>query len=144
VRERFEALRDAFDGWLDRISERVEPAADRFNDRNQAIEAWFERSRPPAGRIGVVFVRLLYRLAKTAGLLVVFAVFFLIIAPIAIVLLLAAGAIVFSPLILVYAVLWWVLGAAGIGDDTMRLVVLGAVTYLVIRVGRRVLADRHR
>lgn len=138
VRDRLQALQEAFDGWLDRVAKRVEPTADRFAARRDTIERWFGQERPRAQRMLIDLLHLLYRLAKSAVLVLVAGAFFLFVIPIVIVLVLAAATIVLSPLILVYVAAWLLLGALGVGGESTRLIVLGVITFLTIRIGRLV------
>lgn len=141
LRERLEAAREAFDGWLDQVAHRLEPAGEWLTKRRTAIDAWFGRERSGTGRLGVVVLRPLYSLAKSALLLVVFGFVFLFVMPIAIVGVLAVIAVVFSPLILIYVLGWLLLGWVGVEDDNVRLLVLGVLTFVTIRIVRRMLAN---
>lgn len=136
--ERLQALREWFDGWLDSIAERIEPIGERFVARNQAIDAWFKQDRPPASRVGFLALHLLYRLGKTAVLLVFFGVFFLFIVPILIILIIIVAAIVFAPVWIVYVGVWLLLGAAGV-SETLRLLIVIVLTVVLFRITRRAL-----
>ena len=134
--ERLQALREWFDGWLDRIADRIEPVGERFAARNQAIDAWFKQERPPASRAMFFVLHLLFRLGKTAVLLVVFGAFFLFVVPILIILVIIVAAIVFAPVWIVYVGVWLLLGAAGV-NEALRLLIVIVLTVLLFRITRR-------
>jgi hypothetical protein len=138
-RERFQAFQDWFDNQLDRISDRVEPVAERLAQRNARIEAWFEQERPAMSQAGVGLLRMLYWLAKKVGIFLLFAFFFFVIAPILILLVMLVVGIALSPLILAYLGIWWLLEQLGIPGPLRLLIVIG-LTWAGIRIIRRVRA----